>query len=162
MAKLFKDGKLFDFKNFGKKSKGSYNVGGGGYFAAGSKYTYPEKENVVKVIKPTGIYIPIKVTQVIYAPLDKISCGEKVITINVCHISSYCQSTIFGKSEIETVIFTPDDRYYVKESWKQLDNLIQEAITTYQKNHIMLKRIETLESQVSMLMGATLSKVEVK
>lgn len=128
MAKLLDaGGRLLDIgKKYYQPKKD--NLGGMGF-----KWVKPDPDmNVVKIQKPVGcFYIPIKVTQTIYTPSTGTNAGDKIITVNICQIIHYCQSTVFGKKEVQTVIMQTDGRIYVKETWQQLDKLIDNAIAKY-------------------------------
>lgn len=94
-------------------------------------FSYSQDTNVVKIVKPQVSYIPIRVTLGIYQPSTKALEGNYKMTLNLCTMDRYCETTIFGKPEVKTAIKQDNEYIYILETWKQLDDLVEAALKKY-------------------------------
>jgi hypothetical protein len=111
-------------------AKGNWIFKKGNWFQGGQKQKGfgSVVDKVVKILKPEGFYIPIKVTETIYTPSSKEKAGERTVIINICNIERYGESTMYGKPQIKTCIETCKGIHYVKETWSQIDALCTAAV----------------------------------
>lgn len=105
-----------------------------------------QADNVVKVQKPDGFYIPIKVTVGIYQPSTKERIGSRTETLNVCNIAKYSAANIYGKPSIKLCIKSWDDTLLIEETAQQLDKMISDAVEK-SKNGIAVRVINILKAQ---------------
>lgn len=92
---------------------------------------FQDDKNIVKTIEPPTGFIPIKVTVAVSQPSTKEQVGKKNITVNLCLVEKYCESTIYGQPGVKTAICQKNETIYVTQTWSELNDMVEAAMAKY-------------------------------